>query len=193
MSPFVGESASARSGLVNAMEQLGGIDGRQGFFYNTNDLNTAMQRAMDDGAHHYTIGYSPADKTMDGSYRRIEVRLTNGKYKLAYRRWLQRGRQARARCEFGDKSADAAVGFLGLPGATGVLYVGRRLLHWTTLPDSAPKRAGENPALTGPLTRYGVDLVIRTEDVELQPNAQGGTQRQTPDWSEGSMTATGTP
>jgi len=60
----------------------------------------------------------------------------------------------------------------GLPGATGVLY-GAKATARTTLPVSAPKRAGEKSALTGALTRYGVDLVIGTEDVELRPNAQG--------------------
>jgi len=30
-----------------------------------------MEKAIDDGANYYTLGYSPTDKTMDGSFRRI--------------------------------------------------------------------------------------------------------------------------
>jgi VWFA-related protein len=169
MSPFV-EGASAGSGVINAMEQLAASTGGKAF-YNTNDLNSAMQRAIDDGAHYYTVGYSPADKTMDGSYRRIDVRLTNGKYKLAYRHGYNADDKPALDAGSSTNPLTLLLG-LGLPGATGVLY-GAKATARTALPDSTPKRAGENSALTGPLTRYGVDFVIRTEDVEVQPNAQG--------------------
>lgn len=72
---------------MNAMEQLASSTGGKAYF-NTNDLNTAMRLAINDGANDYTLGYSPTEKKMDGSYRQIEVKVANGKYKLAYRHQL---------------------------------------------------------------------------------------------------------
>jgi VWFA-related protein len=169
MAPFVA-GAGARSDAVYAMEQLAASTGGKAF-YNTNDLNGAMQRAINDGAHYYTVGYSPADARMDGSFRRIDVRLTNGKYKLAYRRGYNADERPALDARSGTNPLTPLLGF-GLPGATGVLY-GAKATVRTALPDSAPKRAGENAALTEPLTRYGVDFVVRTEDVDLQPDSHG--------------------
>ena len=169
MSPFVG-SASGRSSVINAMEQLAASTGGKAF-YNTNDLNTALQSAMNDGAHYYSVGYSPADESMDGSFRRIDVRLTNGKYKLTYRHGYNADERP---AHDAASNANPLTPLLeyGLPGATGVLY-GAKATARTTAPNATPQRAGENSALSGQLTRYGVDFVVRAEDVELQPSAQG--------------------
>jgi VWFA-related protein len=55
-------------------------------FYNTNDFSNAMTEAIDGGSHYYTFNYTPSTIKMDGKYRRIEVKATNGSHKLAYRR-----------------------------------------------------------------------------------------------------------
>ncbi len=170
MSPYVA-GASARSGVIDAMEQLAASTGGKAF-YNTNDLNTAMQRALDDGAHYYTVGYSPDDKTMDGSYRRIDVKLTNAKYKLSYRH----GYNADDRPALAAGASTNPLTPLpeyGLPGATGVLY-GVAAKPGPTEEASPANRAGANTALKGMVTRYRVDFTIRAEDVELRPDAQGG-------------------
>jgi VWFA-related protein len=169
MSPYVA-GAGARSDAVYAMEQLAASTGGKAF-YNTNDLNGAMQRAINDGAQYYTVGYSPTDARMDGSFRRIDVKLTNGKYKLAYRHGYNADDRPVLDANAGTNPLTPLLGF-GLPGATGVLY-GAKATARTTMPDSMPRRAGENTGLTGSLTRYGVDFVVRTEDVELPLNAQG--------------------
>jgi len=60
-----------------AMEQLATDAGGKAFF-NTNDLSLATKRAIADGAHFYTIIYSPTNKKMDGTFRRIEVKAKEG-------------------------------------------------------------------------------------------------------------------
>jgi VWFA-related protein len=51
---------------------------------NNNDLQGAVERAIDDGSSYYTLVYSPSDKAKSG-YRKISVHLAAGKYNLAYR------------------------------------------------------------------------------------------------------------
>ena len=170
MSPFVG-GAAERSGVVNAMEQLASSTGGRAF-YNTNDLNEAMQKAIDDGANYYTLGYSPTDKTMDGSFRRIDVSVTRGKYKLAYRHGYNAEETPPPDAQAGANPLTTLLGY-GLPGATGVLY-GVAAKPGPTEEASPENRAGANTALKGMVTRYRVDFTIRAGDVELKPNPQGG-------------------
>jgi hypothetical protein len=75
------ERANEQITMAKLAEDTGGKA-----FYNTNDLDGAMEHAIEDGSHYYTISYTPTNKKMDGNYRKVEVKLTTGKYKLAYRR-----------------------------------------------------------------------------------------------------------
>jgi VWFA-related protein len=79
--------AAEPAATMNAMEQFASSTGGKAYF-NTNDLNAPTRHAIDDGANDYTLGYSPTEKKMDGSYRQIEVKVAKGKYKLAYRHQL---------------------------------------------------------------------------------------------------------
>ena len=80
------EGAEQRSGTIAAMQQLASDTGGQAI-YNTNGLSLALDRVIQNGAHYYTIVYTPQNKTMDGQFRHIQVKLpADHKYKLAYRR-----------------------------------------------------------------------------------------------------------
>lgn len=170
MTPY-NEGAGDRSQVVNEMEQLAASTGGKAF-YNTNDLNGAMEKAIDDGASYYTIGYSPINKTMDGSFRRIDVRVTRGKYKLAYRHGYNSEEKPAADAQAGANPLTALLDY-GLPGATGVLY-GVAVKAGPTEEASSTNRSGANMALQGMVTRYRVDFTIRAGDVEPRPGAQGG-------------------
>jgi hypothetical protein len=165
----LGGENDVRAMRITAMEQLANDTGGKAF-YNTNDLNAAMTHAIDNGSHYYTLVYTPTNKKMDGQYRRIEIKLNQGKYKLAYRR--------------GYNADDATVGkampdsdplrpllLHGLPGATQLLY-GVRVFPASPQPEPNATRAGKNPKLTGPVTRYSVDFMIRCTDVQLPASGQ---------------------
>ncbi len=165
-----GEGATERANTINAMEQLASSTGGKAY-YNTNDLNAAMRRAINDGANYYTLGYSPTGKKMDGSYRQIEVKLAKGKYKLAYRH----GYNAEDTPVSETKPSMEHLAPLlqsGMPSATGILY-GVRVGPAATQPASDAMRAGQNETLHGPLTRFDVDLIVRAGDVALQSDPQG--------------------
>jgi len=158
-----------RAMRITAMERLATDTGGKAY-YNTNDLNAAMTRAINDGSHYYTLVYTPTNKQMDGQYRRIEIKLNQGKYKLSYRR----GYNADSATAGEPKPESDPLRPLllhGLPGATQLIY-GVRVVPASPQPEPNATRAGKNPSLTGPVTRYSVDFMIRWTDVQLQASPQ---------------------
>ena len=86
MSPMNNSSAANadRASEIAAMNQLASDTGGKAT-YNTNDIDTAIGKSVADGSHYYTLVYSPANKKMDGHYRKIEVKVADSKLKLSYR------------------------------------------------------------------------------------------------------------
>jgi hypothetical protein len=54
-------------------------------FYNTNNIDKAIRDSMDDGSTYYTLGYYPENKTWDGRFRKIIVKVNRPGVKLHYR------------------------------------------------------------------------------------------------------------
>jgi len=166
-----GRESAERANIIMAMEQLAADTGGKAF-YNTNDLNGAMNRAINDGAHYYTLSYTPTNKKMDGGYRRIEIKLTQGRYKLAYRRGYNADDASKTAETRPEPDPLRPLLVRGLPGATQLLY-GVRVAPVSPQPAPDATRAGKNPALVCPCTRYGIDFMIRWTDVDLQPTPEG--------------------
>jgi VWFA-related protein len=66
--------------MLQLAEQTGGIP-----FYNSNAIKQALSRAIENGSAYYTLTYSPGEKKFDGSFRKIQVKLAEHGYELAYR------------------------------------------------------------------------------------------------------------
>jgi VWFA-related protein len=167
--PFV-LGAGGRANAIASMEQLASSTGGKAYF-NTNDLNVALERAINDGAHYYTLSYSPANTKLDGTYRDIEVHLHRGHYTLSYRRGYNADVPASLQVEPRIDPLLQALR-LGMPGATGLLY-GVRLVPAASQPAPDATRAGQNSKLKSPFTRYEVDFFLRWTDIAFQANAQG--------------------
>ena len=164
-------TATERSDTANAMEQLATSTGGKAF-YNTNDLNAAMRRAIQDGAHYYTIGYSPTEKKLDGRYRQIQVRVEKGKYKLAYRHGYNADDTGASKAEAGMDPLVPLLKF-GMPGASGVLY-GVKADAAANQPAADARRAGQNAKLKGPITRFDIEFIVRVQEVAFQSKPDGG-------------------
>lgn len=54
-------------------------------FYNTNDLATAVTKAIDNGSNYYTLTYSPTNTQWDERFRAVKVKIDQPNVKLAYR------------------------------------------------------------------------------------------------------------
>ncbi len=70
---------------LDAMEELADRTGGRAA-YNTNDLTSAISRAMDDSRVTYTIGYYSTDQNQDGRFREIKVRVDRGGLDVRYRK-----------------------------------------------------------------------------------------------------------
>ncbi len=160
---------SARSADVAAMEQIAGDTGGRAI-YTTNNLGKATADAMQNGAHYYTLAYTPTNTAMDGRYRRIEVKLAHGKYSLAYRRGYFADDAATSQ----SAASDPLIPLLtnGMPSATQILYR-VRALPASPQPAQNASRAGGNQKLAGPLTRYLVELDITANDLDIEPTSEG--------------------
>ena len=168
-SSLMGEAAE-RSDKMAAMEQLASDTGGKAYF-NTNDLNKAIKRAINDGANYYTLAYTPTNSKLDGFYRRIEVKVsTTGKYKVAYRHGYNADDMKTAEATPQSDPLRPLLRY-GLPDSTQLLYA-VRVAPAAQQPAPNATRAGKNPALTGPVTRYSLDFMIRWTDVafDLRPD-----------------------
>ena len=168
---FAAEGGS-RIDTIAAMEQLATDTGGKAY-YNTNDLNGAIQHAVADGSHFYTIAYTPSNSRMDGKFRKIEVRLTIGKYNLAYRRGYNADETNSAVAKQQDDPLHPLLA-RGMPAATELTYY-VRVIPVSPQPAPSAVRAGQNNKLTGPLTRYKADFRISMADVAFKP-AGGGNR-----------------
>jgi len=168
--------AMDRDSNHNAMEELAKDTGGQAF-YNTNGLNDALARVINNGTRYYTLTYSPADKAMDGKFRRIRVDLpnNNNKNKLAYRRGYYAEDLGAAQAAGQKADFDPLLPLMGrnLPDLAQIVY---KIRVFPSNPQPAPDaaRAGGNPDLKGPVTRYGVDFDVSVQDLRLDPTPDGG-------------------
>src|SRR3984957_1553460 len=114
------ENVTSRQGNLRvasgaAMETLAAATGGEAVA-STNDMSGALARAIASGSHYYTISYAPTAATVDGKFRRIDIRASDRKYKLAYRR----GYYALNTTQEGGLTKDPLVPLLqrGLPNST---------------------------------------------------------------------------
>ena len=157
----------------STMEDLAKDTGGQAF-YNTNGLNVALTRVVNNGTHYYSLAYAPTNTTMDGKFRRIQVKLVNGKATLAYRRGYYADDLATALSTGQKPDSDPFMALMGCnqPNYTQILL---KLLVQPANPQpkaNAP-HAGSNPDLKGPFTRYSVDFAIAVGDLKLDPASDG--------------------
>jgi VWFA-related protein len=154
-------------------EQTGGQE-----YLNTNGLKEAVASAVENGSSYYSISYVPGAKQLDGKFRKIEVRVDNGAYKLAYRHGYYADPTDKAsEHNPGKTSLIVAATLHGAPPSTEIQFEARALpatdplLAGTKLPDGP---AGEDSAtLKGPAHRYIVDLKIDPRWFAFQTTPDG--------------------
>jgi VWFA-related protein len=84
-------------------------------FHHINDLNTAIQEAVGDTRVSYSLAFSPAVDSLDGSYHRLEVTVKRPGVNLRYRPGYVAAREAVAAPSLAEAIANpvalAAIGF----------------------------------------------------------------------------------
>jgi VWFA-related protein len=149
-----------------AMESIAHETGGRAF-YNTNALSDAVKDAVDIGSHYYTLAYAPTNNKSDGKYRRIQVNLSNGNYKLSYRRgyYADKPRPEVNSAEEADDPLIPLIG-LGMPNFDQILYK-VRLSPKSPQPAPNAPRAGSNTELKPPFTRYDVEFAVSLKDIAM--------------------------
>jgi len=154
----------------DSMEQLAKDTGGHAF-YNTNGLSDALGRVVNNGSRYYTLAYSPANAKMDGSYRRIQIKLTTGKGTLAYRQGYYADDVNTALAPGQRQVSDPLLPLMGrnLPDYNQILY---KILARPADPQPAPDapRAGTSE-IKGPFTRYAVDFAVTPGDLRLEQSS----------------------
>ena len=147
-------------------------------FYNTNGLKEALARVISNGAHYYTISYSPTDKQADGRYRSIEVKLLKGAYKLAYRHGYYAEEAGGATKDSAQPEPDPLRPLMigGLPAATQIVYEIRVLPLPASQPGSKVADTSKKKGLKGPLMRYSIDFAVLLHDLTFKVTAEGQYQ-----------------
>ncbi|MGH9547518.1 MAG: VWA domain-containing protein [Terriglobales bacterium] len=142
-------------------------------FYNTNGLKDALAHAINSGSHYYTLTYTPANKKMDGKYRRIRVKFSDGSYKLTYRRGYYADRAKNAKVDKEQPVSDPLLPLMkrGLPDFAQIIY---KIRVAPSNPQPAPgaAHAGDNE-IKKSFTRLGVDFAVAMEDLKLETTPDG--------------------
>jgi VWFA-related protein len=164
-------SSIRRNANRATMEELAHETGGKAF----HALDEALAQAVRDGSCFYTLDYVPTNKEMNGKYRHIHVKLTNGRYKLAYRL----GYNAEDERTAGAVAQKLATGdpllplmAWGLPDFAQILYR-MSVKPSTPQPDLTAPRAGDNLKMQGAFTRMNVDLAIPEKSLQLEAAQDG--------------------
>jgi VWFA-related protein len=75
--------SETRFSELSSMQDLADQTGGQVFL--NNDVRGSIQRGLQEGANYYTLAYTPEKSGTDVKFRRVEVKLSQGGVKLAYR------------------------------------------------------------------------------------------------------------
>ena len=183
MEPIASEhDTRARNPEHATMDQIASETGGIAF-YDANGLDETLARVTDQGAHFYTLTYTPTNSEQDGKYRKIEVKLTTKTYQLAYRRgyYAAGGKVIPARA-----GEHPLLAFMrpGMPDSTQIRFT-LKIQPETSLPvasgapetgnevDKSRTPAGDNRKLKGPLTRYTVEFGIPARDLIFDTASDG--------------------
>ena len=151
-----------------AIEQLAKDTGGHAF-YNTNGLSDALARVVNNGSRYYTLVYSPSNAKMDGSYRRIQVKLNTGNGTLAYRRGYYAEDVSAALAPGQKQATDPLLRLMEphLPDYDQILF---KVLVQPSSPQPGPDapRLGTGSEMKGTFTRYAVDFAVTPGDLRLE-------------------------
>jgi hypothetical protein len=146
------------------MQQIAWETGGEAFF-NDNDIQSAVARAIANGSDYFTIAYVPDNRSFDGAFRSIRIQVDGAKYELAYRRGYYAVDPTKPGTENpGPTSPIVAVVQRGAPPLSQIIFEGRAL-------DSSDPAAKERKISAGsagrlaqnlkpPVHRYFVDLTV---------------------------------
>jgi VWFA-related protein len=168
---FVQTTAAEHATMQEIAQETGGQA-----FYDSNAIKSAVANAMENGGNYYTLAYTPSKTNLDGKLRRIQVRLPDQNYRLAYRQGY-----------FADAPEKRASNAPLTPGASAVRRgappFSQILFKVRVLPTDDPALKGlqsqAGPAglmankLLGTIKRYWIDYAVDMHQVAANVGSDG--------------------
>ena len=155
------------------MDELAKVTGGKAI-YERNSLKEALAQDIENGSRYYTLAYTPSNRKEVGKERTIEIHSVSGNYKLAYRRNYFEDNPKNRKAPEQALSGDPLRPLMdrGMPNFTELRYR-MRVAQANPQPASDAARAGDNPDLSGHLTRYTVSFSLATDGITLVPGPDG--------------------
>jgi VWFA-related protein len=154
-----------------AMEELARDTGGRAY-YNTNALSDAVTHAINDGERYYTLGYTPTNQKLDGTFRKIQVKISDDNQVVSYRQGYYADKFPDAPAKQSASDALLRLMFHGLPDFTQLLYK-MKIVPSSPQPAKDAAIAGRNLKLKRPVVRYEVDFAVAVRDLALQLTPDG--------------------
>jgi VWFA-related protein len=152
-------------------------------FYNTNGIEDAIQSAVDQGSHYYTISYTPANKRYDGKFRKIKVSLAAKGYHLSYRRGYYAIDPFAPIKDTSDAARTLALASMqhGSPQSRQIMFavrvtpLGKPRKVEEKIEQTSSKKKRKPATETGPveMQHYGVDYAVDPKDLRFTPTNDG--------------------
>jgi len=160
----------------DSMQQIAEETGGRAFV-DTNDLQQAVTKAIDNGANYYTIGYAPPDRP-ETQFRNVLVKTDTPNLALSYRSGYYSATPAAP----AGKPSTAGVNIplstavtLGVPPSTQILLRARILpvtdprVHYVHVPSESTGAM----TIKGTTRRFVIDLTLDPATLTLQDDSQG--------------------
>jgi VWFA-related protein len=159
---FFQQTAEEHGTMMQMAQDTGGKA-----FVNTNGLKEAVEKAVEAGSNYYTLTYTPTNRDWKGDYRKIEVKLAQQGYNLAYRRgYYADDPNAHVTSARKDAAATAApfdplraAMQWGGPDPTEILFEASILPESDKTDAELSKDNQVAPKVTGPYRKYAVYFV----------------------------------
>jgi len=165
--PLIAENFQ-RNSDQETMKMLAEASGGKAFV-NSNNLTGIVRDVVAHSADFYTLSYAPTNSRMDGTERKIEVKVNGAKYNLSYRHFYYAkdvnlpGTGLSAQ---GAPTGNPLQPFMsfGMPQTEQILY--------KTLIQRVPAKA-DGPADPKAPSHYSVDFAVDLKDLDLKEEATG--------------------
>jgi VWFA-related protein len=166
------QQASNRANERIPMEKLAEDTGGKAFF-DTNGLKQAIDTAVSEGEHFYSLAYVPADHEFDQKFHKIDVAV-DGNYKISYRR----GYYADGPDGVTPLTASLSNSYTledamarGVPNATSIIFK----IHVEAIqkPEGSPLLGDQVATLKGKTVRYAIDYAASMRAMKITKTSDG--------------------
>jgi len=141
-------------------------------FINRNEFNGVLDHVVKTGTYYYTLTYSPTNQKMDGELRRIQIKLADGKYKLAYRRGYYATNDFMSPAPKKPPKGDPLKPLMehGTLDSTSILYT-MKVAPAANQPGTL--EPGGSNRLHDSVTRFSADFVVPLENLDFEVTGDG--------------------